>query len=140
MGHLRFVKFALIGLSNTALAFVVFNLLAVRLGLPGFWSNAAAWLVGFANSFIWNRKWTFADRTGLRGGPLLARFAVANLAALAASSGVILGVQALQGPGRHGFVGLNGAEAIAILAALVVNYALSSRWVFRETKSSRASS
>lgn len=129
---MRFMKFALVGAANTALAFAVFNVLAVWLGVPALWANAFAWLAGAANSFVWNRTWTFADRTGLRTGPLLARFALANLACLIASSGVIAGVRALRGPGRLGAGGLNAVEAAAILVALVLNYVLSSRWVFRK--------
>lgn len=128
----RPAKFALIGLGNTLLALVVFNLLAVVLGMPSLAANAIAWSAGIANSFVWNRKWTFADRRAGPAGRLLLSFIVANLAAIAVSSGVIVGARALSGRGHSGVVDLDAIEAMAIVAAFIVNYALSSLWVFRD--------
>jgi putative flippase GtrA len=131
----RFAKFAVIGLTNTAIAFAVFNLAAVFFHVPAFWANVLAWLAGFANSFLWNRAWTFADRRQGAVGVVLLRFAVANAAALAVSSVVIVALQAATGLGDGGAPAsaaeLNAIEAAAIGAALCVNYVISSRWVFR---------
>ena len=137
---MRIAKFALIGLGNTALALVVFNILAAGLGMPSLAANAIAWSAGVANSFVWNRRWTFADRTLGRAGPLLARFVVANLVAVAVSSGVIVGAHALWGRGRHGLVDLDAVEAVAIVAAFIANYMLSSLWAFRDVGASGARS
>jgi putative flippase GtrA len=85
---MRFVKFALVGLSNTAIAFVVFKVLVRRPGLPVLAASALAWIVGFANSFVWNRAWTFADRGGLSSHRMLPQFLVSNLVALAVAEAV----------------------------------------------------
>ena len=129
----RFLKFALVGLSNTAITFAVFNLLAIVLGLPVLPANALAWVAGFANSFIWNRSWTFGDRTRLPLGRVLTRFAASSLVALAVSTVVIASLDALLRHG-HGVGRLNALEGAAVAAALVVNYFLSSQWVFREAQ------
>jgi putative flippase GtrA len=128
----RPAKFALVGVGNTALTFVIFNLLAVGLGVPSLAANAIAWSAGVVNSFVWNRRWTFADRTTRPLGPLLLRVIVVNVIAIGVSSGVIVGAHALDARTRHGAAHLDAVEAVAIVAAFIVNYMLSSRWAFRD--------
>jgi putative flippase GtrA len=62
---MRFLKFGVVGVANTLITLAVFNLVAVVLGWPAVLGNALGWAAGFANSFVWNRRWTFADRTGV---------------------------------------------------------------------------
>lgn len=132
---MRFLKFGAVGVANTLITLVVFNLIAVVLGWPAVAGNALGWIAGFTNSFYWNRRWTFADRAGVDARRSLVRFAVANIAALLVSTGIVLGLQKLtQGmaPGVPEALLLNGIEALAILASLGVNYLLATRWAFRE--------
>lgn len=131
---MRFVKFAVIGVANTAISFAVFNWVAIGLHMPLLWANVVAWLAGFVNSFIWNRMWTFSDRTADPAGAVLLRFAVANVLALAVSSAIVAALQATIGAPRGATTSaleLNAIEAVAICCALCVNYYVSSRWVFR---------
>src|SRR5271157_5619033 len=76
---IRFVKFALVGLSNTGITFAVFNVRVRWPGLPTLAASALAWI---ANSIIWNRAWTFADRGSLPSRRVLPRFLASNLVAL----------------------------------------------------------
>ena len=129
----RFLTFAAIGLVNTAVTFAVFNLCTAA-GLPAAAANALGWTAGFANSFLMNRTWTFADRRGLPAGRTLARFAATNAVAFAVSEAVVLGGGALlpAGAGTTAHtLALNAVELLAIVASLCVNYALALRWAFR---------
>lgn len=132
---MRFLKFGVVGVANTLITLAVFNLLSVVLGFPAVLGNAVGWAAGFANSFVWNRRWTFADRTGVTASRSLVRFALASLAALLASSGIILALQRvvagvpLDVPDA---LVLNGIEALAIVVSLGVNYTLATLWAFRE--------
>jgi putative flippase GtrA len=138
---MRFVKFAVVGVTNTAVSFVVFDLAALGLHMPVVWANVVAWLAGFVNSFIWNRRWTFADRGAGPTGPLLLRFAIANLLALGVSTVIVVALQHAAGVTSSATASalvLNGIEAAAIGAALVVNYVVSSRWVFRARSGARS--
>ncbi len=128
---MRFVKFALVGMGNTAIAFAVFNVLVRWPGLPALVASGLAWVAGFGNSFVWNRSWTFADRGRLPFGRVLSRFLASNLVALAADETVVAVLTRTYGHSLHG-VSLNLVELPAIAAALCVNYVLSTRWVFRE--------
>jgi putative flippase GtrA len=130
----RFVKFGVVGVANTTISLAFFNLAAVGLHMAPLWANAVAWLAGFVNSFIWNRLWTFADRSAGPVGAVLLRFAVANVLALATSTLIVAALQAAAGVSQsvHASVlELNAIEAVAISGALCVNYVVSSRWVFR---------
>jgi putative flippase GtrA len=132
---MRFLKFGVVGVANTLITLAVFNLVAVVLGWPAVLGNALGWAAGFANSFVWNRRWTFADRTGIDTPRSLARFAVAGLCALLASSGIILALQQIAQGMRldlSGALVLNGIELLAISVSLGVNYALATRWAFPE--------
>ena len=126
----RLGKFALVGLSNTLITLVVFHALAVWLGLTPAWANVVGWLAGFANSFVWNRRWTFADRRSLPAGQTLFRFAVSTLVTLAVSSGIVVALQAMSPSGTHGALVLDGIECAAMAVSLAVNYTLSTHWAF----------
>lgn len=59
----QFIKFAVVGVSNTAIDLGLLNLL-----LFYHWdtlvANTVAFLVASVNSFMWNKYWTFGDKTG----------------------------------------------------------------------------
>jgi len=133
--RLRFLKFAAVGVLNTGITFLVFNLCVAWVHTPAALANVIAWIAGFANSFVWNRNWTFADRRDLRARTALARFALVNVLMLGVSEGVVIGLERLaDSTGITEALGssltLNGIEAVAIGCALCVNYALSSNWAF----------
>ncbi len=132
-GHRRFLTFAAIGLVNTAVTFAVFNLCTAA-GLPAAAANALGWTAGFANSFLMNRTWTFADRRDLSTHRTLARFAATNAVAFAVSEAVVLAGAALLSAGSGGAahtLALNAVELVAVATSLCVNYVLALRWAFR---------
>lgn len=136
--RLRFARFALIGLGNTAVTFAVFNLCTALLHVPAAGANVVGWIAGFANSFAWNRSWTFADRRHLSVGRVLPRFALASLVALGVSEGVLVGLHASLLSWSVArllpqAVLLNGIELVAIGCSLGVSYALSAGWAFRKS-------
>jgi putative flippase GtrA len=61
---IQFIKFGLVGVSNTLLTFLVYTLLLKAFGVFYLLASAAGFIVGATNGFILNRKWTFADHVG----------------------------------------------------------------------------
>ncbi|HEY1514226.1 MAG TPA: glycosyltransferase [Gaiellaceae bacterium] len=57
----QLLRFAIVGVGNTLLSLAVFRLLT-RVSVPGTPASSAAFLVGAANGYHWNRRWTFAAR------------------------------------------------------------------------------
>lgn len=63
---LRFVKYCMVGVLNTLLTLGVIFLCKSLLGVNPYISNAAGYLVGVTNSFLWNKKWVFHSSGGMR--------------------------------------------------------------------------
>lgn len=57
---MQFVKFGLVGLSNTLLTYVVYAIL-VTLGLHYQLSNVISYAAGIFNSYYWNNKYVFQE-------------------------------------------------------------------------------
>lgn len=60
---IQFIKFSLVGLSNTLLSLIVYYVflwIDENLYLVG---NIAGWVVSVANAFFWNNKYVFADKS-----------------------------------------------------------------------------
>ncbi len=92
----QFGRFLIIGFMNTGLDWIVFFALTSWVGWFGqhlLVANAIAFGVGFTNSFIFNRRWTFRS-----GDPRVARqliiFLLINLAGLGISQTILATVYA----------------------------------------------
>jgi putative flippase GtrA len=60
----QFVKFGIVGVSNTLLTFLVYTLLLKGLGLWYLAASAIGFAVGAVNGFLLNRRWTFREHVG----------------------------------------------------------------------------
>jgi short-subunit dehydrogenase/putative flippase GtrA len=56
------LKFGLVGILNSAITYASFLLLYRFFGLGEYASNAASYLLGLLNSFLWNKLWTFKSK------------------------------------------------------------------------------
>lgn len=139
---LQFIQFNIVGVLNTLVDFVVFQILNLLLG----WTYVAqviSYSCGVVNSYIWNSSWTFrAERT--RSPREMIAFLAVNLVSLCVSLGVlwfsreVLGVtDAWVATWLPDFLAkfVNGntvAKLIATACAIVVNYLGNKRFVFRK--------
>ena len=130
----RFLRFAAVGVANTAITFLVYSLCTAFLHVPAAGANVIGWIAGFINSFLLNRVWTFRDREGA-ARQTMPRFALTTLVALGISEAVVVAGDALasswSASGHASQTALMVIEAIAIGASLAVNYLLASRWAFK---------
>jgi putative flippase GtrA len=60
----QFVKFGIVGVSNTLLTFVVYTVLLKGFDVWYLAASAIGFLVGATNGFMWNRRWTFREHVG----------------------------------------------------------------------------
>jgi putative flippase GtrA len=60
----QFVKFGIVGVSNTLLTFAVYTLLLKGFGVWYLAASAIGFVVGAVNGFLWNRRWTFRGHIG----------------------------------------------------------------------------
>jgi putative flippase GtrA len=60
----QFVKFGIVGVSNTVIAFVVYTVLLKVFGVWYLAASAIGFALGATNGFLLNRRWTFSDHVG----------------------------------------------------------------------------
>ncbi len=60
----QFVKFGIVGISNTLLSFAVYTVLLKVFDIWYLAASAIGFAVGTVNGFLWNRRWTFREHVG----------------------------------------------------------------------------
>src|SRR6266436_5178090 len=60
----QFLKFGIVGVSNTLLFFATYTLLLKVFGVWYLAASAIGFAVGAVNGFLLNRRWTFAGHVG----------------------------------------------------------------------------
>src|SRR5262249_61017724 len=60
----QFLKFGIVGVSNTLLTFAVYTLLLKVAGMWYLAASAIGFTAGAVNGFLLNRRWTFAGHVG----------------------------------------------------------------------------
>lgn len=55
----QFIRYAAVGVLNTLITFAVIFVCKNFLGVNPWVSNAAGYVAGFVNSFVWNKLWVF---------------------------------------------------------------------------------
>ena len=56
------LRFMTVGVGSTLVDFGLFTLLHLLAGIPTLPANIISYSCGIVNSFVFNRRWTFADR------------------------------------------------------------------------------
>src|SRR5438105_14935645 len=82
----QFVKFGIVGVSNTLLTFAVYTVLLKGFGVWYLAASAIGFGVGTVNSFLLNRRWTFRGHVGDAFTPV--RWAVVQCGGLAVNEGL----------------------------------------------------
>ncbi len=88
-GHVvvQFVKFGIVGVSNTLLTLLVYVLLLKVFGVWYLAASAIGFAVGATNGFLLNRRWTFRDHIGDSLTPV--RWAVVQSCGLGINEGML---------------------------------------------------
>lgn len=115
----RPLRFAVVGVSNTLVDFVIFFLLQ---GLIGPIAQAVGYAAGTANSYYWNRRWTFKTDQPRQKGELT-RFLVVNVT-VALLTTLLLSL-------LDAFMPVWAAKVLVTVPGMALNYVLSKIWVFR---------
>ena len=118
----QFVKVGLVGLANTMVSFVLFNIF-LWLGWWSVLAVSAAFAVTTFMSYLLNRAWTFELKDGKVSGRETANFYLVNLAAWAGTAGAMWLAETFFGP--LSTVAANGvylATSIVILLPKFASY------------------
>jgi putative flippase GtrA len=119
----QFLKFALVGVSNTLLFLGVYTLLFKVFGVYYLLASAIGFAAGATNGFLLNRAWTFQGHVGDALTPV--RWAIVQGCGLALDELLLyVGVSAF------GFDKLL-AQAIAVMIVVVLTFLANRAWTFR---------
>ena len=147
----QFIKFALVGITGTAIDFGGFALLWRGLGLNPILASAISFSVAVVNNFLLNRIWTFADVPARNPAAQLGQFSVVatvglglNLSLMAVLIEVVEPrlslILRLGAPGAAGWRLLEPnlewwpllSKAVATVIVLFWNFAGNRLWTFRD--------
>jgi len=119
----QFVKFGIVGISNTLLTLVVYTVLLKVFGVWYLAASAIGFAVGAINGFLLNRRWTFREHVGDALTPV--RWGIVQSGGLAINEGLLyLLVHDAQ---LDKLVAQVCATAVVTITTFIVNRA----WTFR---------
>lgn len=119
----QFVKFGIVGISNTALAFGIYTLLLKGFGVWYLAASAIGFVVGAINGFLLNRRWTFAGHVGDSLTPI--RWGVVQGCGLALNEGLLF--LFVDGAGVEKLL----SQALATGVVTVITFLVNRAWTFR---------
>jgi putative flippase GtrA len=119
----QFVKFGIVGVSNTLITFAVYTLLLKGFGVWYLAASAIGFVVGAVNGFLWNRRWTFRGHVGDALTPV--RWGIVQACGLGLNLGLLYllvhdaGIDKLL------------AQAFATVVVTVLTFIANRAWTFR---------
>ncbi len=124
----QFVKFGIVGLSNTVISYVVY-LLFYSLGVNYIVASALGFLISVINSFFWNNKYVFkkenSEKRNLLNVFLKTFAAYAGTGLILSNILLIIWVEVLGIPKTI-------APIISLLITIPLNFILNKFWAFNE--------
>jgi putative flippase GtrA len=119
----QFVKFGIVGISNTLITFAVYTLLLKVFGVWYIAASAIGFVVGAVNGFLLNRRWTFAGHVGDAYTPV--RWGVVQSAGLALNLGLLYLL--VHDAGVDELI----AQALATIVVTISTFLVNRAWTFR---------
>lgn len=118
---LRFIKFSLVGASNTLITIVAYWIFINLFKMNFLLSNTVAYVLGIVNSYFWNTRWVFKDSNA---NNTVIKFIIVNIVALAASNLCIFILV------KNMNINMYISQVVAIGFSMVINFILNKTWTF----------
>lgn len=137
-GVRQFIKFCIIGLSNTFIDIGISWLLIFRLSISVILATVISWLVGVTNGYIWNSRWTFKGMGSGQRHELYIKFLIVNGVGLLLNLFIIKSVLFMfndqpvtnSQPDRLHFL---IAKVVAVGCVAVWNFMANKKWTFKNS-------
>jgi putative flippase GtrA len=120
---LQFVKFGIVGVSNTLIAFALYTLLLKVFGVWYVAASGIGYAIGAVNGFLWNRAWTFKGHVGDALTPV--RWFVVQGCGLLLDLGLVY--LFVDGAHLDKLVG----QAVTAMIVTVITFFVNRAWTFR---------
>jgi putative flippase GtrA len=119
----QFVKFGIVGVSNTVLTLVVYTVLLKVFGVWYLAASAIGFIVGATNGFLLNRRWTFREHVGDALTPV--RWAIVQSCGLGVDEGLLYVFV------HDGHVDKLLGQVFATAVVTVTTFFVNRAWTFR---------
>lgn len=119
----QFLKFAAVGVSNTAITFAVYTALLKGAGVEYLAAAAVGFCCGAVNGYLLNGRFTFRGHQGGSLAPV--RWAVVQGFGLGLNEALVYGLV----DGLH--AGKLAGQAFAVVFVVVVTFLINRSWTFR---------
>lgn len=123
----QFIKFGLVGLSNTAVSFAIYYIFLFINPALYLWGNVVGWVVSVFNSFFWNNKYVFQQKEQSWG--LWFKRLGRNYLCYGAS--FLLGTALLYVQVQHLGISEALAPVLNLIVTIPLNFLLNKFWAFR---------
>ena len=137
-GFRQLIKFAIVGISSTAVNFAVLNLMLIVLHLTKYPAVTVAFLVSVVNGYIWNKRWTFKAAQAKAVHTQFTQFLLVNTVGLGLDLLIIKLISVpleryLHFPDQHltMVVATNLAQLVATGVAVFWNFFANRFWTFK---------
>src|SRR3984957_1635906 len=120
---IQFLKFGIVGVSNTLIAFAVYTLLLKGFGVWYVAASGIGFALGAVNGFLWNRAWTFKGHVGDALTPV--RWFVVQGCGLLLDLGLVYAL--VDGAGLYKLVG----QALTTVVVTVLTFFVNRAWTFK---------
>jgi len=127
-GHnwLQLVRFGAVGASGYAVNLISFAILVHLLGVTYWVASPIAYLIGTANNFYWNRRWTFSHARESHPGNQAWKFFAVSLVSFGVNYAVLITL--VKTTGMEQVL----AQAIANAVGMPVNFLGQKLWSFKD--------
>ncbi|WP_291651471.1 GtrA family protein [Clostridium sp.] len=118
----KFVKFGLVGVFNTLIQIIIFNMLRVC-NFNVVVANSIGYICGMVNSYLWNNRWVFKSNS--KEAITIFKFIIVNLITMIINNLLLLILV--------GKLGLNDtiSQIIAIIFTMIINFIGNKLWTFK---------
>lgn len=124
---MQFVKFGIVGLSNTIISYITYSILVI-LGIHYLLAQIVAFIVSVLNSFFWNDKYVFKEKSRTRNSwKTFVKTFISYAGTGLILSGLLLyfWIEVLH---IHELI----APIINLLITIPLNFVLNKLWAFKE--------
>ncbi|MEJ0021185.1 MAG: GtrA family protein [Candidatus Doudnabacteria bacterium] len=134
----QFLKFVVVGVINTAINFIILNILSAITGITSGGKIIPLAVVAFAvattNSYIWNKRWSFKDQTHTDTGRKFSLFLIVSIIGAGINSGTVYLITTHISPmfGLSQHLWLNVAALAATGISLIWNFIGYKLFVFKK--------
>lgn len=119
----KFIKFGLVGVLNTLITIIIFNLLRAA-GIDMIKANIIGFIFGMINSYFWNNIWVFKSNS--KDIATIFKFIVVNLIVMGINT-VIL-ILLVENIGINEII----AQVVALTITTAINFIGNKVWTFNK--------